>query len=164
MPSEASANLARYDGIRYGMSEVDRARDMQDVYFKTRGKYLGEEVKRRIMLGTFALSSGYYDAYYLKAQKVRKLIAADFDNVFKKVDILLTPSSPSVAFKIGERTDPLSMYLSDIFMTAVNLAGLPAISIPWNKINNLPLGIQFIGNFADDLKVLKIAELVEDLK
>lgn len=164
MPSEASANLARYDGIRYGKSKIDEAKDIVEVYFKTRGEYLGDEVKRRIMLGTFALSSGYYDAYYLKAQKVRKIIAQDFEKVFQDFDVILTPTSPDIVFKIGEKEDPLSMYLSDIYMTAANLVGLPAISLPWGKVRNLPVGIQLIGDFAEDTRLLQIAGLIEKLR
>ena len=124
-PAEASANLARYDGVRYGFRATG-AEELVDMYSKTRSEGFGEEVKRRIMLGTYALSSGYYDAYYLKAQKVRTLIKSDFDNAFEKVDVVVTPTSPTAAFKIGERTaDPLQMYLSDVLTTPASLAGLP---------------------------------------
>ena len=145
--AEISANLARFDGVRYGK----RARDIQnlkDLYFKTRTEYLGEEVKRRIILGTFVLSSGYYDAYYLKAQKLRTLIQRDFLEAFEKVDIILTPTSPTPAFKIGEKVDnPLQMYLSDIFTVPVNLAALPALSLPALDLayGRLPVGFQLIG-------------------
>ena len=128
-PAEASSNLARYDGVKYGF-RADGI-NLIDMYEKTRSEGFGDEVKRRIMIGTYVLSSGYYDAYYLKAQKVRKLIKNDFDEAYKKVDAILTPSTPSSAFKIGEKTDdPVSMYLNDIFTVPVNLAGLPGISIP----------------------------------
>ncbi|MBU3896022.1 Asp-tRNA(Asn)/Glu-tRNA(Gln) amidotransferase subunit GatA [Patescibacteria group bacterium] len=158
-PSEASANLARYDGIKYGLSE--KAEDLLSGYLKTRASF-GPEVKRRIMLGTYSLSSGYYDAYYLKAQTVRNLICQDFEKAFKKVDLILTPVSPTVAFKIGEKKDPLSMYLSDIFTVAVNLAGLPAISIPCK--HSLPVGLQIIGKRFSDFKVLSSASFIEKMR
>ncbi len=150
--AEISANLARFDGIRYGQKV--REQNLLETYIKTRAEYLGDEVKRRIILGTFVLSSGYYDAYYSKAQKVRTLIKQDFDKTFKEVDIILTPTSPTPAFKIGERAqDPLKMYLSDIFTVPVNLAALPAINIPaldFSK-SNLPIGFQIIGKpFAEE--------------
>ena len=149
MPSEASSNLARYDGIKYGKSILHdpetKKQDLIDMYFETRGKFFGKEVKRRIMLGTYCLSSGYYDAYYLRAQKVRTKIALDFKEAFKKVDLILTPTSPTLPFKLGERLeDPLSMYMADFLTVPANLAGLPAISLPFKKINNLPFDIQFI--------------------
>ena len=149
MPSEVSSNLARYDGIKYGKSILHepetKKQDLIDMYFETRGKFFGKEVKRRIMLGTYCLSSGYYDAYYLRAQKVRTKIALDFKEAFKKVDLILTPTSPTLPFKLGERLeDPLSMYMADFLTVPANLAGLPAISLPFKKINNLPFGIQFI--------------------
>ncbi|MFH1451401.1 MAG: Asp-tRNA(Asn)/Glu-tRNA(Gln) amidotransferase subunit GatA [bacterium] len=157
VPSEISANLARYDGIKYGFSQGD---SLADVYLKSRGDGLGSEVKRRIMLGTYALSAGYYDAYYLRAQKVRTLIRKDFEKVFAEVDVLMTPVSPTTAFKIGEKTqDPLSMYLADIFTAPVSLAGLPALSLPCGLSKGLPVGLQIIGQpFAED-KVLAIGEL-----
>lgn len=163
-PSEASANLARYDGIKYGLSKNEEE-NLLDVYLQSRGEGFGAEVKRRIMLGTYSLSSGYYDAYYLKAQEVRSLIKDDFKKAFDKVDLILTPVSPTVAFKIGEKTkDPLSMYLSDIFTVAVNLAGLPAISLPCGKTDDgLPVGLQIIGKQFEDNKVLKAASLIEKL-
>jgi aspartyl-tRNA(Asn)/glutamyl-tRNA(Gln) amidotransferase subunit A len=145
-PSEASANLARYDAVKYGIRE--EADTLIDMYTKTRAKGFGTEVKRRIMLGTYALSAGYYDAYYLKAQKVRTLIKQDFDQAFEKVDVLVCPTAPTTAFKAGEKTaDPLSMYLSDLMTIPVNLAGLPSMSIPcgFDK-QNLPIGLQLIGN------------------
>ncbi|OGS21179.1 MAG: aspartyl/glutamyl-tRNA amidotransferase subunit A [Elusimicrobia bacterium RIFOXYA2_FULL_39_19] len=155
-PSEASANLARYDGIRYGYRSND-AIDLMEMYKKTRGAGFGPEVKRRIMLGTYALSSGYYDAYYAKAQKVRTLIKKDFDDVYKKVDVIVTPTTATPPFKFGEKTDdPLQMYLSDIFTISCNLAGLPGISIPCGFTkNNLPIGFQILGKQFDELTVLK---------
>lgn len=145
-PSEASANLARYDGVKYGLRED--ADNLLEMYTKTRARGFGAEVKRRIMLGTYALSAGYYDAYYLKAQKVRTLIRQDFDNAFTQVDVLVCPTSPTTAFKAGEKTaNPLSMYLSDLMTIPVNLAGLPGISIPCGfDHQNLPVGMQLIGN------------------
>jgi aspartyl-tRNA(Asn)/glutamyl-tRNA(Gln) amidotransferase subunit A len=145
-PSEASANLARYDAVKYGIRE--EADTLIDMYTKTRAKGFGTEVKRRIMLGTYALSAGYYDAYYLKAQKVRTLIKQDFDQAFEKVDVLVCPTAPTTAFKAGEKTsDPLSMYLSDLMTIPVNLAGLPSMSIPCGfDGQNLPIGLQLIGN------------------
>jgi aspartyl-tRNA(Asn)/glutamyl-tRNA(Gln) amidotransferase subunit A len=163
MPSEASANLTRYDGIKYGHFTKEEE-DLFDFYLKSRKEGFGQEVKRRIMLGTYALSAGYYDAYYLRAQKVRTLIKEDFDKVFKKVDVLMTPVSPTPAFKLGEKmTDPLSMYLSDIYMGAVNLAGLPAISIPCGKIGKLPVNFQIIGNKFEENKIFEIGKFFENL-
>jgi len=161
-PSEASANLARYDGIKYGFSDKT-AKNLMDVYLKSREKGFGDEVRRRIMLGTYALSSGYYEAYYLKAQKVRTLIREDFQKVFKKVNVILTPTSPFTAFKIGEKIkDPLSMYLVDIYTVSVNLAGLPALSLPCGKVNNLPVGLQIIGKpFEEDL-ILETGQALEN--
>ena len=145
-PSEASANLARYDAVKYGIRE--EANNLLEMYNQTRAKGFGTEVKRRIMLGTYALSAGYYDAYYLKAQKVRTLIKEDFDNAFAKVDVLVCPTSPTTAFKAGEKTaDPLSMYISDLMTIPVNLAGLPSMSIPCGfDGQKLPIGLQLIGN------------------
>jgi aspartyl-tRNA(Asn)/glutamyl-tRNA(Gln) amidotransferase subunit A len=154
MPSEASSNLSRYDGIRYGHSSKD-AKDLLDVYLKSRAKGFGPEPRRRIILGTYALSAGYYDAYYLKAQKVRALIKKDFDDAFKTVDVIVGPTAPTTAFKIGEKSsDPLSMYLADIYTCGINLAGLPAISIPCGrgKEANMPVGFQIIGKHFDEQK------------
>jgi aspartyl-tRNA(Asn)/glutamyl-tRNA(Gln) amidotransferase subunit A len=184
MPAEVSANLARYDGIRYGYSKDGK--NLMDVYLKSRERGLGDEVRRRIMLGTYTLSAGYYDAYYLQAQKVRTLIKQDFTKVFKKVDCLITPTTPTTAFKLGEKiTDPLTMYLSDIYTVSVNLAGLPAISVPCpvrnpdnsggretkNAISNgacgqvgkLPVGLQVIGNYFREDQILKVAKAVESI-
>jgi aspartyl-tRNA(Asn)/glutamyl-tRNA(Gln) amidotransferase subunit A len=160
-PSEASANLARYDGVKYGFSYL-RGENMWDAMEKTRQYGFGPEVKRRIMLGTYALSAGYYDAYYLKAQKVRTLIRREFDQVFEKLDVLVTPTSPSVPFKIGEKVDePLQMYLSDVCTIPVNIAGLPAISIPAGFADNLPIGMQIIGKPFDEETILRIAYAYE---
>ncbi|MFH1036920.1 MAG: Asp-tRNA(Asn)/Glu-tRNA(Gln) amidotransferase subunit GatA [Patescibacteria group bacterium] len=161
MPAEVSANLARYDGIKYGLSKSG-GKDLLDVYLQSREEGFGKEARRRIMLGTYTLSAGYYDAYYLRAQKVRTLIKNDFEDVFKKVDAIFTPVSPTTAFKIGEKVeDPLTMYLSDIFTVSVNLAGLPAISIPCGKINKLPVGLQIIGKPFEEQKILEIGEIIE---
>ena len=161
-PAEASSNLARYDGVKYGFRA--KGENLIDMYEKTRSEGFGTEVQRRIMIGTYVLSSGYYDAYYLKAQKVRKLIKNDFDEAFKKVDAILTPSTPSSAFKIGEKKDdPVSMYLNDIFTVPVNLAGLPGISIPaGHDIKGYPLGLQIIGKAFDEQNILNIAYAMED--
>ena len=161
-PAEASSNLARYDGVKYGFRSDGE--NLIDMYERTRSEGFGDEVKRRIMIGTYVLSSGYYDAYYLKAQKVRKLIKNDFDEAYKKVDAILTPSTPSSAFKIGEKTnDPVSMYLNDIFTVPVNLAGLPGISIPAGHDNKgYPLGLQIIGKAFDEQNLLNIAYAMEE--
>ena len=164
MPPEASTNLARFDGIRY--SQISNLKpqisNLKDIYFAQRSQGFGPEVKRRIILGTFVLSGGYYDAYYLKAQKVRTLIKKDFDNAFKEVDVILTPVSPAPAFKIGEKIDdPLSMYLSDIFTIPVNLAGLPAISIPVKENKGLPIGFQLIGKPFQETDILEIGRKYE---
>jgi len=167
-PSEASANLARYDGIKYGYSisnnpTIQQSNNLIDVYLESREDGFGDEVRRRIMLGTYALSAGYYDAYYLRAQKVRTLIKEDFELAFKKVDVILTPVTPTVAFKIGEKiSDPLQMYLSDIFTVSVNLAGLPAVSLPCGKIGNLPVGLQIIGKPFHEFEILEIAKIFEE--
>jgi len=161
-PAEASSNLARYDGVKYGFRA--KGENLIDMYEKTRSEGFGAEVQRRIMIGTYVLSSGYYDAYYLKAQKVRKLIKNDFDEVYKKVDAILTPSTPSSAFKIGEKkNDPVSMYLNDIFTVPVNLAGLPAISIPAGlDAAGYPLGLQIIGKAFQEQEILNLAYAMED--
>ncbi len=163
-PAEASSNLARYDGVKYGFRAKEYS-DLIDMYFKTRSQGFGDEVKRRIMLGTYSLASGYYDAYYLRAKKVRTLIRQDFENVFKEFDVIITPTSPTAAFKIGERVDdPLTMYLSDIFTVSANLAGIPAISIPCGVTKeNLPIGLQIIGNFFEEAKILNVAYAIEKM-
>ncbi len=156
-PSECSSNLARYDGVRYGYRCQD-PKDLEDLYLRTRGEGFGAEVKRRILIGTYALSAGYYDAYYLKAQKIRRLIADDFKRAFEEVDVLLGPTTPTPAFGIGEKTgDPIAMYLSDIFTIAVNLAGLPGMSIPVGFADGKPVGMQLIGNYFDEARLLNVA-------
>ena len=157
MPAEVSANLARYDGIKYGYSK--KAQNLLSNYLETRAEGFGDEVRRRIMLGTYVLSAGHREAYYGRAQKVRALIKKEFEEVFKKIDIILTPTAPTKAFKIGEKKDPLAMYLSDIYTGPASLAGLPAISVPCGRIDGLPLGLQITGpQFQDDL-VLEAAEI-----
>ena len=156
-PSECSSNLARYDGVRYGYRCQD-PKDLEDLYLRTRGEGFGAEVKRRILIGTYALSAGYYDAYYLKAQKIRRLIADDFKRAFEEVDVLLGPTTPTPAFGIGEKTgDPIAMYLSDIFTIAVNLAGLPGMSLPVGFADGKPVGMQLIGNYFDEARLLNVA-------
>jgi len=156
--SEASSNLARYDGVKYGF-RAQGAKDLLDMYLKTRSQGFGPEVKRRIMLGTYALSAGYYEAYYKKGQQVRTLIKRDFDDAFKSVDVIATPTAPTAAFKIGEKSaDPLQMYLSDIFTISVNLAGIPGISIPCGFTkHNLPIGLQLFGKHFDEESILQAA-------
>lgn len=170
VPSEVSSNMARYDGIKYGFSEAvladSKSKDLLDVYLKSRKAGIGPEVKRRIILGTYALSAGYYDAYYKKAQIVRELIKKDFSRAFEKVDVLVSPTSPSVAFKIGEKTDnPLEMYLADIYTAPINVAGIPAISIPADPVEvegrKLPVGLQVIGKWWDEQTVLDVAKGLE---
>ena len=160
--AEASSNLARYDGVRYGLRDAANS-SLQEMYRKTRHNGFGKEVKRRILLGTYALSAGYYDAYYLKALKVRTLILQDFQKAFDRVDVILTPTSPTVAFKIGEKTeDPLSMYLADIFTITCNLAGLPGISVPCGKNSEgLPVGLQLMGNHFQESLLLRVAHHFE---
>ncbi|UNC91521.1 Asp-tRNA(Asn)/Glu-tRNA(Gln) amidotransferase subunit GatA [Candidatus Contubernalis alkaliaceticus] len=160
-PAEASSNLSRYDGIRYGFRHED-SNNLLETYQKTRSRGFGAEVKRRIMLGTYALSSGYYDAYYLKAQKVRTLIKNDFDEAFKNCDVIVTPTAPTVSFKAGENTqDPLQMYLNDVFTIPVSMSGLPAVSIPCGFINGLPVGLQIIGKPFDEGTILQVADAFE---
>jgi len=162
--SEASSNLARYDGVKYGLRV--EGEDLIEMYMKTREKGFGAEVKRRIILGTYTLSSGYYDAYYKKAQQVRTLVKQDFERVFEKVDAIITPTTPSPAFKAGEKTeDPLQMYLADIFTISVNLAGVPGISIPCGfTSSNLPVGLQIIGKHFDEETILKTAYALNRLQ
>ena len=161
-PAEASSNLARYDGVKYGIRE--EGENLIEMYEKTRSVGFGDEVKRRILIGTYVLSSGYYDAYYIKAQKIRSLIKNDFNQAFEKVDAILTPSTPSTAFEIeNEPNDPVQTYLNDIFTVPINLAGIPAISIPFvNDDNNLPIGLQLITNSFEEQKLLNIAKNVQD--
>lgn len=156
-PAECSSNLERFDGIRYGY-RCENPKDLEDLYKRSRGEGFGAEVKRRILIGTYALSAGYYDAYYLKAQQIRGLIAKDFENAFKEVDVILSPTTPSPAFKLGEKTDdPVSMYLSDIYTIAVNLAGLPGMSLPAGFVDNLPIGMQLIGKHFAEGRLLNVA-------
>jgi aspartyl-tRNA(Asn)/glutamyl-tRNA(Gln) amidotransferase subunit A len=156
-PAECSSNLSRFDGVRFGYRCED-PQDLEDMYKRSRGEGFGPEVKRRIMIGTYALSAGYYDAYYLKAQKVRQLISDDFKQAFQQVDVIMGPASPSVAFRFGERSDdPISMYLSDIYTIAANLAGLPGISIPAGLAHELPVGLQIIGNYFEEARLLNVA-------
>jgi aspartyl-tRNA(Asn)/glutamyl-tRNA(Gln) amidotransferase subunit A len=160
-PAEASSNLSRYDGVRYGYrtKEYD---DLMDMYFKTRQEGFGDEVKRRILIGTYVLSAGYFDAYYLKAQKIRRLISNDFKVAYEKCDVIMGPSAPSVAFKSGEKQeDPLAMYLQDVFTISTNLAGLPAMSIPAGFVNELPVGLQLIGNHFEESKILNVAHIYQ---
>jgi aspartyl-tRNA(Asn)/glutamyl-tRNA(Gln) amidotransferase subunit A len=153
-PAECSSNLSRFDGVRFGYRASD-PRDLEDLYTRSRGEGFGEEVKRRILIGTYALSAGYYDAYYLQAQKVRRLIRDDFMRAFEQVDIIMGPTAPSVAFKLGEKADdPVSMYLSDIYTIAVNLAGLPALSIPAGFSAGLPVGLHIVGNYFAEGRLL----------
>jgi aspartyl-tRNA(Asn)/glutamyl-tRNA(Gln) amidotransferase subunit A len=159
--SEASANLSRFDGVRYGYRTPD-AQNLIEMYKQTRAEGFGEEVKRRIMLGTFALSSGYYDAYYKKAQKVRTLIKKDFDDILEKYDVIVGPTTPTPAFKIGENIDdPMTMYMNDILTIPVNLAGVPAISVPCGFAGGLPLGLQIIGKHFDESSVYRVAHAYE---
>ncbi len=163
VPSEVSANLARFDGIKYGLSAQD-SENLLDVYLRSRGEGFGPEPKRRILVGTHALSSGYYDAYYKKAQEARQLIKKDFQEAFEKVDLIFSPVSPIPAFKIGEKADdPLSMYLMDIYTCPLKLAGLPAISLPAGKMGKLPVGLQIIGNYFEDNKILDVASFMESM-
>lgn len=160
MPAEVSANLARFDGVRYGY-QTKKTKTLLDVYLKTRAEGFGDEVKRRIMLGTYALSAGYYDAYYLQAQKMRTLIREDFEKVFKEVDCLITPTSPTTAFKIGEKIDdPLTMYLSDVFTVSANVVGVPAISVPCGEVKKMPVGLQIMGKWFDEETILELAKLI----
>ena len=160
-PAEASANLARYDGVRYGL-RIEGS-DLDDMYANTRGEGFGEEVQRRVLIGAYVLSAGFYDAYYIKAQKVRRLVSEDFLNTFTNVDVLLTPTTPSAAFAIGEKMDnPITMYMNDIFTVPASLAGLPAISIPVSlNADGLPLGLQLIGKPFDEKTILRVADAME---
>jgi aspartyl-tRNA(Asn)/glutamyl-tRNA(Gln) amidotransferase subunit A len=160
--AEASSNLARYDGVRYGF-RAEGARDLREMYEKTRSQGFGAEVKRRIMLGTYVLSAGYYDAYYLKAQQVRTLVRRDYDEAFQKVDAVVMPTSPTAAFRIGEKMeDPLSLYLTDVFTVSANLAGLPALSVPCGLTpDRLPIGLQLTGRPFDEATLLRIGDSFE---
>ncbi|MCP5414709.1 MAG: Asp-tRNA(Asn)/Glu-tRNA(Gln) amidotransferase subunit GatA [Chromatiaceae bacterium] len=160
-PAECSSNLARFDGVRYG-HRCDSPRDLEDLYKRSRSEGFGAEVKRRIMIGTYALSAGYYDAYYLKAQKVRQLIADDFRKAFTECDLIAGPTAPGTAFRLGEKADdPVSMYLQDIYTIAVNLAGLPGMSIPAPASGGMPVGLQLIGNYFDEARLLGVAHQLQ---
>ncbi|MEL0258034.1 MAG: Asp-tRNA(Asn)/Glu-tRNA(Gln) amidotransferase subunit GatA [Gammaproteobacteria bacterium] len=160
-PAECSSNLSRFDGVRYG-HRSNKSTNLEDLYRNSRSEGFGKEVKRRILVGTYALSAGYYDAYYLKAQKVRNLIARDFNDAYKEVDLILGPTTPDIAFKIGEKmNDPIAMYLSDVYTVSTNLAGLPAISIPMGFKENMPLGLQIIGKHFDEENILRISHLYQ---
>ncbi len=162
-PAECSSNLSRYDGVRFGYRAKD-VDNIEDLYKKSRSEAFGAEVKRRILIGTYALSAGYYDAYYLKAQKIRKIISNEFQYAFEDVDLILGPTTPDSAFKLGEKTnDPIAMYLSDVFTVSTNLAGLPAMSIPMGFKDKLPLGLQIIGNHFDESKILSLAHHYQQL-
>ncbi|MFA0811348.1 Asp-tRNA(Asn)/Glu-tRNA(Gln) amidotransferase subunit GatA [Microbulbifer epialgicus] len=156
-PAEASANLSRFDGVRYGY-RCEEPSDLRDLYMRSRGEGFGEEVQRRILVGTYALSAGYYDAYYNKAQQVRRLIKQDFVQAFEKVDVIMGPTTPSPAFKLGAKnSDPVAMYLEDIYTIATNLAGLPGMSLPCGLVDNMPVGLQITGNYLDEARMLNIA-------
>jgi aspartyl-tRNA(Asn)/glutamyl-tRNA(Gln) amidotransferase subunit A len=162
-PAECSSNLARYDGIRFGY-RCKNPVDLEDLYKRSRSEGFGAEVKRRIMIGTYVLSSGYYDAYYLKAQKIRHLIANDFAKAFEEVDVIVGPTTPEVAFKIGQKnSNPIDMYLNDIYTVSVNLAGLPGLSMPVGFVNNLPVGLQIIGNNFQEAKILNVAHQLQQV-
>lgn len=162
-PAEASSNLSRYDGVRYGYRSPEYS-DLMDMYCKSRAEGFGAEVKRRILIGTYVLSAGYYDAYYLKAQKIRRLIARDFTEAFKQCDVIMGPAAPSTAFKIGEKADdPVSMYLQDIYTISTNLAGLPGMSIPAGFANGLPVGLQIIGNYFDEARMLNVGHAYQQV-
>jgi aspartyl-tRNA(Asn)/glutamyl-tRNA(Gln) amidotransferase subunit A len=165
MPAEVSTNLARFDGIRYGLSELKNSQDLQEVYRASRAKGFGNEPLRRIMLGTYVLSSGYYSSYYGKAKQVQNMIRQDFTNVFKEVDAILTPTSPHTAFNIGEKiNDPVSMYLEDIFTVATNLAGIPGISVPTLSNSGLPIGFQLMSNHFQEQKLLTLAQAIDNVR
>ena len=160
-PAECSSNLSRFDGVRYG-HRCENPHDLEDLYKRSRSEGFGVEVKRRIMIGTYALSAGFYDAYYIKAQKVRQLIAADFRAAFEQVDVIASPTAPGTAFRIGQKTDdPVSMYLQDIYTIAVNLAGLPGMSIPAPQVDGMPVGFQLIGNLFDEARLLNVAHRIQ---
>jgi aspartyl-tRNA(Asn)/glutamyl-tRNA(Gln) amidotransferase subunit A len=155
-PAECSSNLSRFDGVRYG-HRCEQAASLEDMYCRSRSEGFGEEVKRRIMVGTYALSAGYYDAYYIKAQKIRRLISEDYQRAFKEVDVILSPTSPTTAFKINEKVDdPVTMYLTDIYTIGINLAGLPGMSVPAGLLDGLPVGMQLVGNYFDESRLLAL--------
>jgi aspartyl-tRNA(Asn)/glutamyl-tRNA(Gln) amidotransferase subunit A len=160
--AEASSNLARFDGARYGR-RAEGARELSEMYVRSRIEGFGDEVKRRIMLGTYVLSAGYYDAFYRKGEKVRRLIRDDFTKAFREVDCLLTPTTPTTAFPIGEKTTPLAMYLSDVYTVSANLAGIPAVSVPCGVDRaSLPIGLQVLGRPFEEETVLRVAEVLEE--
>ena len=162
-PAECSSNLARFDGVRFGY-RCDSPKDISDLYSRSRGEGFGREVKRRIMMGTYALSAGYYDAYYLKAQKIRRLIRDEFQQAFSEVDVIIGPTAPGTAFGLNELIDdPITMYLSDIYTVSVNLAGLPAISVPAGMLDNLPVGMQIIGNYFTESRLLNVAHCFQSV-
>jgi len=162
-PAEASSNLSRYDGVKFGY-RAEEFKDLEEMYLKTREQGFGDEVKRRILVGTYVLSAGYYDAYYLKAQKIRRLIANDFKNAFNECDLILAPSCPSTAFKIGDKTeDPVAMYMQDMYTISTNLAGLPAISSPAGFLNKMPVGFQLIGNYFDEATILNFTHQYQQI-
>jgi aspartyl-tRNA(Asn)/glutamyl-tRNA(Gln) amidotransferase subunit A len=164
VPSEISSNLERYDGIRYGESS-QKASNLSETYFKTRGEFFGPEVKRRNLIGSYALSAGYYDAYYKKAMQVRTIVKEKVDKVLEKYDVIIVPTTMEPAFKIGSKSDPIEMYKTDLLTVFVNLAGVPSVSIPFgiDEDTNLPLGLQIIGKQGDDLKILEIAKKIQSL-
>jgi aspartyl-tRNA(Asn)/glutamyl-tRNA(Gln) amidotransferase subunit A len=162
-PAEASANLSRFDGVKYGY-RCENPKDLQDLYCRTRSEGFGEEVQRRILIGTYCLSAGYYDAYYGKAQQVRQLIQQDFSEAFKSVDLIMGPTCPSPAFKFGAKgDDPVAMYLEDIYTIATNLAGLPGMSVPCGMVEGKPVGLQIIGNYFDESRILNAAHQFQQI-
>ena len=162
-PAEASSNLARYDGVRYGLRVTDDSDSLADMYMKTRAAGFGDEVKRRILVGTYALSAGYYDAYYLKAQKLRTLIFRDFASAFEDVDAILTPAAPSAAFPLGEKSDPIAMYMNDVFTVPASLAGLPGLCLPAGLTDDgLPLGLQLLARPFDEETLFRVAGVIEE--
>ncbi len=161
-PAEASANLSRYDGVRYGY-RCENPADLRDLYMRTRGEGFGDEVKRRILVGTYCLSAGYYDAYYNKAQQVRRLIKRDFVEAFEKIDVIVGPTCPNPAFGFGAKGDnPVDMYLEDIYTIAANLAGLPAMSVPCGFVDGMPVGMQLIGDYFSEERMLNVAHRFQE--